>query len=314
MEVKTFLICFEKSLIADGFAPESARRHTLKIAKSLKDSDKLKIKSMQNTSTVTVLADKYAARIKKLSELSVFDEDNADTVTIARQFSESTNLSDEEFKQYSIKDTDKQQNSKDNVDNADTNLGIATESLKDSVEENENIDIKGDRRRRFRSKSSTEQREATQKLDSVKDKITKVELTESGKVNYRNFMLTKGIGIWALVGLCTAVSLIVYILISALIVSLVALLVALSVIGCVGTLAGLIYGIVKLFSVLPEGLYEIGLALVILGITIAAGIGLYNLAIRIIPMLWKLFTKFLKQKLTDLRIYLNKIRTECNGK
>ena len=314
MEVKTFLICFEKSLIADGFTPESARHHTLKIAKSLKDKDKLKIKSMQNTSTVKFLADKYAARIKRLSELSVFDEDNADTVTIARQFSESTNLSDEEFKQYSIKDTDKHQNSQDYADKAVTNLEIKTDEIKNTGEENEDIDIKGRRRRIFRSKNSPEQQATTQKLDSVKDKITKVELTETGKVNYRNYMLTKGIGIGALVGLCGAASMLVYILISVLIVSLVALLVALSGIGCVGTLAGLIYGIVKLFSVLPEGLYEIGLALVILGITIAAGIGIYNLAIRIIPMLWKLFTKFLNQKKTDLRVYLNKVRTECNGK
>ena len=313
MEVKTFLICFEKSLIADGFAPESARHHTLKIAKSLKDSDKLKIKSMRETNTVKYLADKYAERIKRLSELSVFDEDKADTVTIARHFSESTNLSDEEFKQYSINNTAKQHNSTDYADKADTTTGITTDNHKDTDVDNEDIDVRSSRRR-SRSKDPDEERETTQKLESVKNKFAKVELTEEGKVNYRNFLLSKGIGIWALTGLCGAGSILVYFLISMLIVSLVALLVALSVIGCVGTLAGLIYGIVKLFSVLPEGLYEIGLAFVILGITIAAGIGIYNLAIRIIPMLWKLFTKFLRQKITDLRVYLNNVRTECNGK
>lgn len=305
MEIKAFLITFEKSLIADGFSPESARTHTLKIAKSLKDSDKAKIKSMQNPTAVSVLADKYAAKIRRLSEMSVFDEDKADTVTIARQFSESTSISDDEIKKYTIVSTEGERSSSD-PNEAD----ISEDTDSDSNEINVKRTGLGNKTRQNITKVP---RAKTQKLDIVKDQITKVELNEIGKEKYRQFIMTKGIGIGAGVVFAGFVSIIVYAVIAVLIVSLVALLVAVSVVGCVGTLAGLIYGIVKLFSVLPEGLYELGLALLILGITIAAGIAVYNLAIRFVPLLWKLFTKFLNQKRADLRIYLNKVRTECNG-
>jgi len=71
--------------------------------------------------------------------------------------------------------------------------------------------------------------------------------------------------------------------------------------------------LIKLFSVVPEGVYEIGLALVILAVTLAASIGIYNLAVRIVPILWKRFTEFIRDKKDKLRTKLNKVRTECNG-
>ena len=95
---------------------------------------------------------------------------------------------------------------------------------------------------------------------------------------------------------------------------LVAFLVAVAAVGCIGTLAGLIYGVITLFSVVPEGIYEIGLALVIMAVTLALSIAIYNLAVRVVPILWKRFSQYLKEKRTDLRNKLNDIRTECNSK
>ena len=145
-------------------------------------------------------------------------------------------------------------------------------------------------------------------------KTEKVELTERGKVFYRIWMRSKGVGYAALAVLIGFAAVAVYALIAALIAALVGLLVAVAVAGVIATLAGLIYGIIKLFSVTPEGLYEIGLALIILGVTLAASIGLYNLAIRIVPMLWKRLTIFLKEKKEEYRAFLNDVRTECNEK
>ena len=154
---------------------------------------------------------------------------------------------------------------------------------------------------------------STYKVDAViPQKTVKVELTEQGKVNYKNWMMSKGIGYTALAVLIGITAFAVYALIAVLIGALVALLVGVAVAGCIATLAGLIYGIIKLFSVTPEGIYEIGLALVIFSITLAASIGLYNLAIRIVPMLWKRLTIFLKEKLEQYRAFLNDVRTECN--
>ena len=283
MEVKAFLISFEKSLIEDGFSSESARHHTLKIAKSLKDSDKAKIHAMQSTAPVKRMASSYAAKIKSFNKTEEVVDTESDTVTIARQFSESTATSPD-FKTGSL-----EANTKDDV-----TVKVRYEtSTKTKIQKTEHA--------------------TTQKIDVVKQKDKKVRLTPEGRSRYLKWSFSSGLSVWAGAALFAAASLFVYILISVLITSLVVILVAFAAIGVVGTLAGLIYGIIKLFSVVPEGIYEIGLALVILAVTMAVGIGLYNLAVRIVPILWKRYTSYVKEKRILLRTKLNKIRTECNG-
>lgn len=57
--------------------------------------------------------------------------------------------------------------------------------------------------------------------------------------------------------------------------------------GTVLCLVGIIYGITQLFKYAPIGLYEIGLGLMIGGITMLAGIIIYNVAVRLLPFLIK---------------------------
>ncbi len=81
--------------------------------------------------------------------------------------------------------------------------------------------------------------------------------------------------------------------------------------GVAVTLVGLIYGGIKLFSVMPEGLYEIGLAAVILGGTMLIGIVLYNLALRFLPQLFsplKSFVLWTVDRIIDLYYIIKK---EC---
>ncbi len=298
MEIKAFLISFEKSLIANGFSPESARRHTLKIAKSLKESDKNKIHSMNDASAVSKMADNYASRIKALSAREHVVENNQDTQTIANQFSAST--------------------AEQSAD-APVKTAVKPEETNDSVQSDDNdLIIKKNKRSFKKSKADkhvTETAHAiTQKVDSVKPKYKKVELTPSGKVHYRKWLMSKGVLILAGLIIAYIGVFLVYLLIALLISALVAFLIAVAAVGCIGTLAGLIYGVITLFSVLPEGIYEIGLALVIMAVTLAFSIAIYNLAVRVVPILWKRFSQYLKEKRTDLRNKLNDIRTECNGK
>lgn len=58
--------------------------------------------------------------------------------------------------------------------------------------------------------------------------------------------------------------------------------------GTALALVGVVYGITKLFSVLPVGLYEIGLGVMVGSCVMFFGILLYNFAIRLIPWLMKL--------------------------
>ena len=281
MEVKTFLITFEKSLIADGFNNESARQHTLKIAKSLKDSDKAKIHSMQSDAPIVRMAKNYAARVR--AEEAEYGKSDINTTTIDRQFH-----SADETATYQTTPAAEQ---------------IAVKERPESVTF----------RRRKKSAASNTPHATTQKLDVVKSKPQKVKLTPEGRSLYTKWVFSKGIPTWCAVFFAAIASFAVYALIAILIASLVAVLVAIAAIGCVCTLAGFIYGIIKLFSVVPEGVYEIGLSLLILGITLASSIGIYNLALRIVPILWKRFSEFLRSKRYALRERLNLIRTECNG-
>ena len=81
--------------------------------------------------------------------------------------------------------------------------------------------------------------------------------------------------------------------------------------GSAVAIVGLIYGVIRLFSVPSEGLYEIGLGIIIIGISTLVAILLYNLALRLMPFLIKkigVFFKFCTKKIIQLYHYLRK---EC---
>lgn len=113
--------------------------------------------------------------------------------------------------------------------------------------------------------------------------------------------------IWIFLGL--AVLTLFLLTIGALCVSIVLLILALvagAAAGTVLSLVGIVYGITQLFNYAPIGLYEIGLGLMIGGVTMFAGIIAYNVAIRLIPFVIKqLFTllSFLARKCVELYFY-----------
>ena len=89
--------------------------------------------------------------------------------------------------------------------------------------------------------------------------------------------------------------------------------VALIGVVCVGTilsLVGIIYGIVQIASALPIGLYEIGIGVIIAGITACIGILIYNFAVRLVPVLFKLVWKLFKYVLKKLRKLFNHLKKE----
>lgn len=91
--------------------------------------------------------------------------------------------------------------------------------------------------------------------------------------------------IWAIVGL-------LYAAVSAVIAVLIAAMVAVVGIGTALALVGLIFGIIKCFSVLPIGLYEVGVAVTIAGVTMLVSVLIYNLAVRFVPKLYSLINRF----------------------
>ena len=294
MEVKSFLITFEKNLIRNGFSPESARKHTLKIAKTLKDADKNKIHAMNEDGAVIKLAENYSAKIKRLSGGGNGEDEKQNTATISKQFNsaieqnDSPTVTDAPHKV----DAEEEQDDVESVLKQERKTPSQIQSVKD---DNASVNTV-----------------KTQTMDTVGKKKKKVELTERGKIEYRRWMMSNGVGLTFKTILSAIGSAIVYALIAVLICALIAVLVFVAALGCMGALAGLIYGVIKLFSVTPEGIYEIGLALVIAAVTLSLSIALYNLAVRITPILWKRFTQFVREKKDAVRERLNSVRTECN--
>ena len=113
----------------------------------------------------------------------------------------------------------------------------------------------------------------------------------------------------ALAGL--AVFLAVWAAMIAMILAAVGALVVLTAGGSALSLVGIIYGVIQLFSVVPVGLYEIGMGIIIAGIIMFVGILIYNVAVRLLPflmrMVWRLFCFVLKK----LRVLFNFLRREC---
>lgn len=82
-------------------------------------------------------------------------------------------------------------------------------------------------------------------------------------------------------------------------------------VGSLIALVSVIYGISRLFSVVPVGLYELGLGVVVIGITMFVGILMYNIAVRLLPFLLRKFIGFqstFRGFLQDLYYY---VKGEC---
>lgn len=96
-----------------------------------------------------------------------------------------------------------------------------------------------------------------------------------------------------------------------LIIALIAAMIAVVAGGAVISLVGIIYGITQLFSCVEAGIYEIGLGIIVVGVVLLLAVLIFNLAVRVVPILiTKLaqFVGFVTRKLKSLFYY---IRREC---
>lgn len=90
---------------------------------------------------------------------------------------------------------------------------------------------------------------------------------------------------------------------------------ACAVAGGAVTLMGIVNGIMQLKTgVFQIGLYEIGLSISIVGITLIACIILYLLSLKLLPKLFKYLTQLLKLFLNGLLTLIAKIQKECAAK
>lgn len=82
-------------------------------------------------------------------------------------------------------------------------------------------------------------------------------------------------------------------------------------VGSLVALVAVIYGVSQLFLVMPVGMFELGLGVAAIGITMFVGILMYNIAVRLLPFLIRSFIRFqsvFRGFIQDLYYY---VKGEC---
>lgn len=96
-----------------------------------------------------------------------------------------------------------------------------------------------------------------------------------------------------------------WLLLAGALVGLFALTCVIAVGGTVASVAGIIYGVVQIFTgAAPIGWYEIGLGVVIIGMTVFSGVVFFNCSVRFVPI-------FMRQLGSLLRIFFGKVLSEA---
>jgi len=99
----------------------------------------------------------------------------------------------------------------------------------------------------------------------------------------------------------------------ALIILLIAGLIGGVAVGAVVSFVGIVYGITQLITAASQapGLYEIGLGITVGGIVMAGGIIVYNIAIRLIPLLIRLLASLFRLCTGKLRTLYHMAKEAC---
>lgn len=93
--------------------------------------------------------------------------------------------------------------------------------------------------------------------------------------------------------------------------ALILLLACEAALGAASALTGIIYGVIKLFSVTPIGIYEIGFGIITGGVTMLVGILIYNAAVRLMPWLVRRTAALFRYAFTYVRSFLREYKRRC---
>lgn len=325
MDKNTFLEKFVRCLISGGVSRDSALNVTKRLSSNFTERDLERIGNMRDDSDVERISRAYIKKLtdgmpqpEKQSTIETREYNGDDTAAFTARISPVTpNVKQNIAPGDATRSFDQVKKSPDTPPGIDGDT--VTRTPKNDLDNMEStgqylkvtkdpIILKSDLDGDITVTEKTE----TRKIGAVKKLPAKVPLTTEGKKEYSREILKRspaicGIGVLSVIGITVS-----YSGITLLITLFIALMIFFTVAGCVGGIAGIVYGIVKFFSVVPEGIYEIGLALVIFGVLVALAILSYNMAIRLVPKLWLKLTGYISEWRRDVRDYLNRLRTECN--
>ncbi len=140
------------------------------------------------------------------------------------------------------------------------------------------------------------------------------EGSEEGVKRFRIILAVSALPIIALLLVYAVIALGLIVLMPVLMAAFVIGLVAEVAVGSLVALVAVIYGVSQLFIVMPIGMFELGLGVAAIGVTMFVGILMYNVAVRLLPFLLRQFIRFqsvFKGFLQDLYYY---VKGECYRK
>lgn len=156
------------------------------------------------------------------------------------------------------------------------------------------------------------------KVDESESKPRKIKKEPREKVKgsplfWTLFILTLPITI-PLMAIVYALFGIAYATVTVLIIALAASMLVVIGGGTALSLIGIIYGIIECFSKVPIGLYEIGLGIIIGGVTMLISVLLKNISMNYTPKLYKLIKRFGEYVFGSIADLYIKIKKECGKK
>lgn len=288
MEFNAFVTALKSSLVERGIDQNTADRYVTAVSRSFKEDDLKRIATYQKPNDFASLSDSIAVAIKR--KLNTGDKPHTSSPQKPRTPARPENGSAEQ--------SGRPQNQPRPAGDATAARRGAPKSFTERV---------ADFFRSFGSGSASGKEQRSRERDDSEI----LEVGENGKKIYwiaviclSPLLLFLNLVYLAFFGL-------LYAAVAAAIVACVILLVGIVAAGSAVALVGLVYGVIRLFTIPAEGLYEIGLAIIIIGLVMLFGILIYNFALRVLPLLFgqiKRLFLFLTEKVNSLLYYLKK---EC---
>lgn len=147
-------------------------------------------------------------------------------------------------------------------------------------------------------------------VDPLRSRAVEYESEKAGPLFWVIFILSlpfaAAIGL-AVIGLFV----VAFAALAGLMVLSIAALAAVAAVGTAFTLVSLVYGIVQALSVLPVGLYEIGIGITAGAIVLFVSILLYNFAIRLLPFTMKQLARFFGWTVRSLKTLFIYVKGAC---
>lgn len=147
-------------------------------------------------------------------------------------------------------------------------------------------------------------------VDPLRSRAVEYEGEKGGPLFWVTFILSLPFA--AAIGLAVlALFIVAFAALAALMVLSIAALAAVAAVGTAFTLVSLVYGIVQALSVLPVGLYEIGIGITAGAVVLFVSILLYNFAIRLLPFAMKQLARFFGWTVRSLKALFIYVKGAC---